>query len=69
MSKDDLPASLSCDEILRHMFQYIEDWKLKLYDMISFNTATMAVAARQVGKRCEGVELQKSFIIAEKYYV
>ena len=63
MSKDDLPASLSCDEILRHMFQYIEDWKLKLYDMISFNTATMAVAARQVGELVK-VELQKSFIIA-----
>ena len=47
MSKDELPASLSPDEILKKMFRYIEDWKMQLYDMISFNASTMALEAHQ----------------------
>lgn len=47
MSKDELPNTISCEEILKSMYRYIEDWKLKLYDMISFNTSAMAMAAHQ----------------------
>ena len=47
MSKDELPASLTPDDILRKMFKYIEDWKMQLYDMISFNASAMATEAQQ----------------------
>ena len=47
MSKDELPTSLTPDEILKKMFRYIEDWKMQLYDMISFNASTMALEAHQ----------------------
>lgn len=47
MSKDELPSNLSPDEILRKMFKYIEDWKMQLYDMISFNASNMAKDAVQ----------------------
>ena len=47
MSKDELPSTLTPDEILRKMFKYIENWKMQLYDMISFNASAMATEAVQ----------------------
>ena len=38
MSKDDFPPSLSPHHVLEKMFVFMEDWKCKLYDMISFNS-------------------------------
>ena len=55
MSKDELPNSISCEEILKSMYRYIEDWKLKLYDMISFNTSAMAMAAHQDTMKVRGL--------------
>lgn len=57
MSKDELPSTLSPDEILRKMFKYIEDWKMQLYDMISFNASAMATEAQQ-----EKVEVQSNIV-------
>ena len=48
MSKDELPSTVTCEDLLHKIYKYIEDWKSKLYDMISFNTAT-AMAAVQHG--------------------
>ena len=38
MSKDDFPQSLSPHDVLEKMFFFMEEWKFKLYDMISFNS-------------------------------
>ena len=37
MSKDDFPPTLSPNDVLDNMFLFMEQWKAKLYDMISFN--------------------------------
>ena len=44
MSKDNLPYTVTCDDLLEGMFKYIDDWKQKLYDMMSFNSSTMTMA-------------------------
>ena len=41
MSKDEFPASITPEMILKNTFDFIEDWKSKLYDMMSFNTSSL----------------------------
>ena len=41
MSKDALPKTITCDDLLQSMFKYMEDWKHKLYDMMSFNSTAL----------------------------
>ena len=38
MSKDDFPTSITSELILSKIFEFIEEWKGKLFDMLSFNT-------------------------------
>ena len=38
MSKDDLPESLSPDKILSKVYEFIEEWKSQLFNMISTST-------------------------------
>ena len=44
MSKDNLPYTVTCDDLLEGMYKYIDDWKQKLYDMMSFNASAIAMA-------------------------
>ena len=46
MSKDDFPPTITSEIILQKTFEFIEDWKNKLYDMLSFNT----ISVMQVNK-------------------
>ena len=41
MSKDDFPPSITSETLLNATFEFIEDWKTKLYDMLSFNTSSV----------------------------
>ena len=41
MSKDEFPSSVTPDDLLARTFEFIDDWKAKLYDMLSFNTASL----------------------------
>ena len=38
MSKDQIPPSLNCDGVLSTIYTYIQDWKRKLYELMSHNT-------------------------------
>ena len=38
MSKDEFPQTMTPNDVLEKMFLFMEDWKSKLYDMISFNS-------------------------------
>ena len=42
MSKDDFPPSITSEFILENVFEFIEDWKGRLFDMMSYNTKTLA---------------------------
>ena len=44
MSKDDFPPSITSETLLNQTFEFIEDWKTKLYDMLSFNTSSVTTA-------------------------
>ena len=44
MSKDDFPPSITAETLLNATFEFIEDWKTKLYDMLSFNTSSVPTA-------------------------
>ena len=44
MSKDDFPPSITSETLLNATFEFIEDWKTKLYDMLSFNTISVPTA-------------------------
>ena len=44
MSKDDFPPSITAETLLHKTFEFIEDWKTKLYDMLSFNTSSVTTA-------------------------
>ena len=44
MSKDDFPPSITSETLLNATFEFIEDWKTKLYDMLSFNTRSVPTA-------------------------
>ena len=44
MSKDDFPPSITAETLLNATFEFIEDWKTKLYDMLSFNTSSVTTA-------------------------
>ena len=35
MSKDDFPPGLDSEGVLRYLFDYIESWKKKLFDVLS----------------------------------
>ena len=39
MSKDEFPPSLTSEMVLHQTFEFMEEWKSRLYDMLSFNTA------------------------------
>jgi len=41
MSKDDFPPTITSDMVLNKTFEFMEDWKNKLYDMLSFNTINL----------------------------
>ena len=38
MSKDQIPPSLNCEGVLSTIYNYIQDWKQKLYELMSHNT-------------------------------
>jgi hypothetical protein len=38
MSKDEFPPSLTSEMVLHQTFEFMEEWKTRLYDMLSFNT-------------------------------
>ena len=42
MSKDDFPPGLSPHAVLENMFLFMEEWKAKLYDLISSNSFNLA---------------------------
>ena len=42
MSKDDFPPGLSPHAVLDYMFLFMEEWKYKLYQLISYNSFTSA---------------------------
>ena len=44
MSEDDFPPSITSETLLNQTFEFIEDWKTKLYDMLSFNTSSVPTA-------------------------
>ena len=39
MSKDEFPPTLTSEMVLHQTFEFMEEWKSRLYDMLSFNTA------------------------------
>ena len=41
MSKDQFPPTMTPNDVLEKIFSFMEDWKSKLYDMISFNSFQM----------------------------
>ena len=41
MSKDDFPSSITSETVLKKTFEFMEDWKNKLYDMLSFSTINL----------------------------
>ena len=45
MSKDEFPPSLTSEMVLHQTFEFMEEWKSRLYDMLSFNTAAAQVIA------------------------
>ena len=58
MSKDDFPRTINTDIILNKLFEFMENWKSKLYDMLSFNT----FSANQVIKGLKISMPEKSYI-------
>ena len=42
MSKDDFPPLITSEIILESVSEFIEDWKGRLFDMMSYNTKTLA---------------------------
>ena len=38
MSKDEFPNTMTPHDVLEKIYNFMEDWKSKLYDMISFNS-------------------------------
>ena len=38
MSKDEFPRTMTPNDVLEKMYSFMEEWKARLYDMISFNT-------------------------------
>ena len=44
MSKDQIPPSLNCDGVLSTIYNYIQDWKRKLYELMSHNTKIAPVS-------------------------
>ena len=40
MSKDEFPKTMTPNDVLERMYKFMEDWKSKLYDMISFHSNT-----------------------------
>ena len=43
MSKDNFPRDMDSQNVLHDMFEFIEDWKNRLYDMMCNNTLMMQV--------------------------
>ena len=41
MSKDEFPPLVTPDMILSEMFQFMEDWKYKLHDMLTSNIGSI----------------------------
>ena len=48
MSKDHFPPTMTPNDVLEKIFSFMEDWKSKLYDMISFNSFQMPGAPAAV---------------------
>ena len=48
MSKDEFPNTMTPQDVLEKIYSFMEDWKSKLYDMISFNSGQVMVPAVQV---------------------
>ena len=46
MSKDDFPESLSAEKVLLGIFQFIDEWKLKLFNMITSDTTREELQVR-----------------------
>ena len=44
MSKDEFPNTMTPNDVLEKIFNFMEDWKSKLYDMISFNSGQVTTA-------------------------
>merc|ERR1719450_2063740 len=44
MSKDEFPRTMTPNDVLEKMYSFMEEWKTRLYDMISFNTTQSATA-------------------------
>ena len=44
MSKDDFPPTITPDAILSKVYDFIDEWKQKLYDMLSGNVASAQVS-------------------------
>ena len=40
MSKDEFPRTMTPNDVLEKMYSFMEEWKARLYDMISFNTTS-----------------------------
>ena len=43
MSKDEFPPTLTSEMVLHQTFEFMEEWKSRLYDMLSFNTAVQVI--------------------------
>ena len=43
MSKEQLPRTVTCDQVLSTIFTFIEDWKRKLYELMSVKTQSPRV--------------------------
>ena len=39
MSKDKFPSTLTSEMVLHQTYDFMDEWKSRLYDMLSFNTA------------------------------
>ena len=44
MSKDEFPNTMTPNDVLEKIYNFMEDWKAKLYDMISFNSGQVTTA-------------------------
>ena len=47
MSKDDFPESLNADKILNKIFEFIEEWKSKLFNIISSDLTRVDLQVRR----------------------
>ena len=50
MSKDDFPESISAEKVLLGIFQFIDEWKLKLFNMITSDTTREEMQVRWLFK-------------------